>query len=372
MPMPLRLCHIIPTLDRSGAEKQLALLACRQHAQGMPVEVVALTRGGPYERRLREVGVPTTVLGKRFKLDPLTLRNLHRHLKAGRPDIVQTWLFAANSYGRLAASWAGVPTLVATERCVDQWKGPVERFVDRRLLARTDAVVANSRAVAGFYRRAGVPEDKLHVIPNAAVLPAPVRDAAEVPGRAERLATLGLEDRFTLLFVGRLWPQKRLRDLIWAVSILELAGYHANLLVVGDGPLGERLRQFAHGLHLDGRVTFLGHRGDVPELLTLADAVAIPSEYEGMPNVALEAMAHARPVVASRIAGMDEVVVHDGTGLLVEPKSPVALSQAVIRLLTEDGLAVRLGRAGRARVKQRFTEDAMVAAYDGLYRRLRP
>ena len=148
----LKVLQLIPTLDRSGAEKQMVLLAKGLPRDRFRVEVAALTRLGPLEAELNAAGVPVTLIGKRFRLDPLALARLTRFLKAGSFDVVQTWIFAANTYGRIASRLAGVPVVVVAEMAVDQWKGSVERFVDRRLSTWCDRLVGNSNAVVDFYR----------------------------------------------------------------------------------------------------------------------------------------------------------------------------------------------------------------------------
>src|SRR2546428_7156023 len=157
----LRILFIIPTLDRSGSEKQLTLLATRLPRDEFTVEVCALTRGGPYAEQLAETGVHVTVLGKRLKLDPIAGWKLHRLMRRGRFDIVHTWLFAANWHGRAMAHLHRVPIVVASERCADHWKGPTELALDRWLAPRTDVILCNSQAVARFYQSVGIDSGKL-------------------------------------------------------------------------------------------------------------------------------------------------------------------------------------------------------------------
>ena len=138
-------------------------------AKGLPrdrfrVEVATLTRLGPLQAELEAAGIPVTSIGKRFKVDPFALSRLVRFLKAGRFDVVQTWIFAANTYGRVAARMAGVPVVVTTEMAVDLWKGKVEHVVDRRLARWCDRLVGNSHAVVDYYRKLGVPDDRLAMI----------------------------------------------------------------------------------------------------------------------------------------------------------------------------------------------------------------
>ena len=161
----LKVLQLIPTLDRSGAEKQMVLLAKGLPRDRFRVEVATLTRLGPLEAELSAAGIPVTVDRQAVsKLDPIALARLARFLKAGSFDVVQTWIFAANTYGRVASRLAGVPVVVVAEMAVDLWKGRVERFVDRRLATWCDRLVGNSHAVVDFYRRLGVPDDRLAMI----------------------------------------------------------------------------------------------------------------------------------------------------------------------------------------------------------------
>lgn len=364
----LRVLQLIPTLDRSGAEKQMVLLA-----QGLPrdrfaVEVAALTRLGPLEADLRASGIPVTLIGKHAKVDPLALGRLIRFLRRGRFDVIQTWIHAADSYGRVAARRAGVPVVVSAMMAVDLWKGRAELAVDRVLARWTDRIVGNSQAVADFYRGVGIPTEKLAVIPSGI--------AAEEPPAIDPVAIrreLGLPESGPLaIFVGRLAEQKGVADLIDALDILQHVRPDLRTLIVGDGPLRDRLEARARAFRLldEQRVSFLGHRDDVPRLLAVADLLVLPSYYEGMPNVVLEAMRFGKPVVATAAPGTTEVVDPDRTGLLVPLRKPPALAQAIRRVVADPAFARTLGEAGRARVDAEFGVDRMVARFAKLYEEL--
>jgi glycosyltransferase involved in cell wall biosynthesis len=362
----LKVLQLIPTLDRSGAEKQMVLLAKGLSRERFQVEVAALTRLGPLEGELSAAGIRVTALGKHFKLDPVALAQLARFLKAGAFDVVQTWLFAANTYGRVASRLAKVPVVVVAEMAVDLWKGRVERFFDGRLASWCDRVVGNSHAVVDFYRELGVPSDRLAMIYSGiADIEPPVAD-----GRAIR-AAFGLgADTPLLLFAGRLAEQKRVRDLITSLDLLQHIQPDVRTLIAGDGPLRDELEEAAHAHQLDGRVQFLGHRDDVPRLLAAADLVVLPSAYEGLPNLVLEAMQFRKPVVATAAPGTTEVVIDGETGLLVPVGDTVRLARAVRDVVRNPELARRLGEAGRARVETHFRADAMVAQFAELYENL--
>lgn len=228
----IRLLLLIPTLDRSGAEKQLTLLARGLPRDEVSVHVVALTRGGPYADELRAAGVEVTVLGKRMKFDPRALRDLKRLVREERPDVIHSWLFAANAYARFVAGGADGPPVIVSERCVDSWKSGWQLWLDRRLIPRTRMLVANSESVAEFYRGVGYPADRVSVIPNGIAQP-----AAPSCTRDELLRELSLPDDARLVaYVGRLARQKRLDTLMWAAQLLRQANDRSYLLIAGDGP----------------------------------------------------------------------------------------------------------------------------------------
>jgi glycosyltransferase involved in cell wall biosynthesis len=358
-----RILHIIPTLDPQGAEKQLTLLATGLPRDRFEVHVCALSRGGPYEAMLRHADIPVAVIGKRWKLDPGAYLRLKQYIADLRPDLVHTWLFAANSYGRAAALAAGVKHIVAAERCVDRWKMWHEFFIDRYLARRSERVVANSAAVRDFYIRHGMPAEKFTVIPNA-VAPA----AASSASRVELLTELGLPAEARLVgAIGRLWPQKRVKELIWAADQLRCVDDHAHLLIIGDGPLRAQLERYARLCEATERVHFLGTRSDVPRLLPHLDVLWLASGYEGQSNAIMEAMAAGVPVVATDIPGNRDLVVPGETGYLVSPDSRSAFAKSTLPILEDAALAHRLGAAGKARMLAEFSVAKMVERYVDLY-----
>jgi glycosyltransferase involved in cell wall biosynthesis len=365
---PLRVLQIIPTLDRGGAEKQLTLLATHLPKEEFDVHVCALTRSGPYEQVLAEAGIPVHRIGKRLKWDPSSLVRLTRLVRSLKPDIVQTWIFAANCYGRVAARWAGVPTILASERCVDEWKSSYHFAIDRWLARWTKKIVVNADAIGRFYASHGLPDEKIVTIKNA---------IEAYPSDAENPSTgrmrLGLPAGSPVIgFIGRLWPQKRVQDLIWAADILRLSGWKAHYLIVGDGPRRASLERFARDLDIVDQVHFLGERADITEILQGIDLLVLPSAYEGLPNVVLEAMVAGKPVVACRVPGVDEVVLDGQTGLLVPAKTPLELARAIRELLEDPRRRSTMGEQGRRRAREVFSIDQMIGAYRDLYRSLVP
>jgi len=354
---------LIPTLVQSGAEKQLVLLATGLPRDEFDVHVTCLTSGGPYEETLREAGIPVTILGKRFQFDPLAFFRLRRHLRERNPDILHTWLFAANSYGRMAVSRGTNTRVIVSERCVDTWKSWQLR-VDRWLVDRTDSLVGNSQAVVDFYKPLGYPESKLRVIPNGVETP-PLPSQS----RAAFIADLGLpQDAKIAMVVGRLAAQKRVTDLLWSMQLLRQADPRAYLVIVGDGPLRASLEQYAREVEVISHVRFLGHRPDASSLLYHADIVWLGSEFEGMSNSLMEAMACARPIVATAIPPNQELIQHGVQGELVNLGDSAGFAQYSLKLLKDNALATQLGAAARQRVETELSVARMIERHVNLYR----
>lgn len=362
----LKVLQLIPTLDRSGAEKQMVLLAKGLPKHRFAVEVAALTRLGPLEVELREAQIPVALIGKRHKVDPFALRSLTRLLKEKQYDIVQTWIFAANTYGRIAAKLAKTPITIATEMAVDQWKKPAEFAIDRRLAKWSDKVVGNSKAVVEFYRSQGIPENKLECIFSGIG----TAEAPLVEREAFRREFEWPNESVIAIFVGRLAEQKAVDDLLRALDLLRHVRPSLRTLIVGDGPNRELLQAMSKSFELDEYVRFLGHRDDVPRLIAGSDMLVLPSLYEGLPNVVLEAMRFGKPIVATSAPGTTEAVEHEKTGLLSPVRDFKELARSIRRLVDDPELARNLGRGGFERVDQAFRIDDMIERFAALYETL--
>lgn len=366
--MRRRLLLIIPTLDRGGAEKQLTLLATGlAQSDEFDVHVACLTRGGPWYERLAKAGVPVTMIGKRWKFDLAAYWRLRRFIADLKPDIVHTWLFAANCYGRQAAISAGVRHIVAGERCVDRWKVWHELAIDRRLARHTERIVTNSSGVKEFYVAHGLPAEKFVIIPNGIE---PFTPPENNP-REAFCQELGVPADARLIgVIGRLWPQKRVKDAIWAAELLRVVRDDVRVLIIGDGPQRWRLERYAQQVGVGAMVHFLGERLDLPRIWPHLYATWLASGYEGQSNAIMEAMAAGLPVVATDIPGNRDLVVPGETGFLVPVGDRGALARKMQTLLNDPELAQRLGAAGRARMLGEFTVEQMVARHADLYRSL--
>jgi glycogen(starch) synthase len=175
-----------------------------------------------------------------------------------------------------------------------------------------------------------------------------------------------------LLCIGRLQGQKGFDLALSALAEIVDRFPHVHLTIAGDGPERSALERRAAELNLAGVIDFVGwvSPDKVPELINTATIVIIPSRWEGLPLVALEAASMARPIVATRISGLSEIVLHKQTGLLVDPEDTAGLAEAIAFLLAHPEHAAQMGRAGRSRVQELFSWEHCVEAYNHLYRKL--
>jgi glycosyltransferase involved in cell wall biosynthesis len=173
--------------------------------------------------------------------------------------------------------------------------------------------------------------------------------------------------RRRLVMVANLRPGKGHATLIDAAALVLQRLPDARFDIIGDGTERERLVRYAADRGLASAFVFHGHCDDVPAKLAEADVFVLPSESEAFPNAVLEAMAAGLPVVASAVGGILEVVQHDRTGLLVPPRDPVALADALHRVLSDDVLAARVASAGRAVVDTRYSFERMIASFEAIY-----
>lgn len=299
-----------------------------------------------------------------------TLRKLMRHLA---PSLVHTHSSKAGALGRTAGRLAGVPRLVHTphtlaflfEEMFSAAKRELYFRIERRLARATDRMIAVSESEARTFRTSGVVDpERVRVVPNG-VDPAPFEGAEPHP-----LESLGLEPgRVTLGVVGLLNAAKG-HDLALA-ALAEAGNERAQLFFAGHGPLEAELRAQAEALGVASRVAFLGFREDVPRLFATADALLLPSRWEGMPYVVLEAMAAGLPVLATPVDGALDLVVEGETGWLAEAISAQAVAAGLRRVLQLDGGArAALGAAGRARLLERYTEERMIDGLEAVYAEL--
>ncbi len=362
--MKLRVCFVIPTLERGGAEKQLSLLAAGLDREEFEPIVITLTRSGPHEQELVAAGVRVEHIGKKAKFDPFAWLRLRKRLLELKPDIVHTWLFAANAYGRSAALSAKVPVILGSERCVDPWKRSYEFWIDRWLAKRTAGITVNSRGTSDFYAAHGIASEQIQLIPNA-IEPA----AMQTLSREQACANFGIDPRLHIvLSIGRLWRQKGYKDLIWSAELLRVQRSDVCYVIIGDGPERDRLEAFRDNVKVAGHVHLVGHRDDAAQLLPHCDVFWNGSLYEGQSNGILEAMQAGVPVIASKIPGNVDLIEHDQTGLLFSLGNVDELARWTNELLHDPERRNRMARNAKERIEREHRLETMIGRHQVYFR----
>jgi glycosyltransferase involved in cell wall biosynthesis len=367
----IKICHIFKITGVAGSENHLLSLASHLDRRRYRLIFCLLVEREPdlsaYVAALASVGVEVAQFPIRADVDPHLLWRLARFLRACRPDVVHTHLIHGDLYGTLAARLAGVPAMVSTKHNDNAFRrrGFYARL-DRALARWQDRIITISHHLKRFCIEVeGLPPEK--IVPIHYGLDADAFLRPRQSGKDVR-QEFGIPSDAPLVgVVGRLTEQKGHRYLFQAFARVLEALPSAHLLVVGDGELRPALERQVAAAGLGQRVTFAGWRRDVARVMAALDVLAMPSLWEGFGLVLLEAMAASRPIVASRVSAIPEIVTHGETGLLVPPKDVAALARALLNFLRDPARAKEMGRRGRERLAQQFTVDRMVEQIQAVY-----
>jgi glycosyltransferase involved in cell wall biosynthesis len=360
----LSVMQVIPALGTGGLERVAAELTLGL-APRVRKLVVCGAGGTGVEPRLREARIDIRRIPRprsRVRDVVRAARKLARILEEEHVDVVHAHNPAAGAAVALARTIAGcrdVPLVTSYHGVSDERIARASRV----LRWTSDLVIAVGPTAMTELRAAGLPPGRSVIVFNA-VGAATTRDAGEV--RAEFAAT----DSEFVVSVGRYVAQKNHRLLVEALALLAPRRPRLRAALVGFGELREDLeRQIAaHGL--GEKLVLTGRRTDPVDIAAAADVFVLPSVWEGLPVSLLEAMAHGRPVVATTVRGIWDIVRDEETGLLVPPDDPAALAAAVERLLEDRALAEKLGASGREYVTRRFSRDTMVDRHAAVYESL--
>jgi glycosyltransferase involved in cell wall biosynthesis len=359
--------YVIWSLQAGGAERVVADLARKLDRRRFRPLVCCLNFKGQLAAPLEAEGIPVFALDKRPRLDLRVLVRLVRLMRREKVDVVHTHLWTSSFWGRLAAVLARVPVRVVTEHNLDTWRRAPHWIADRCLARATHHFIFVSAAVADFYRsRLSLSPSRCRIVLNAVERP----PLDLLPDAGSARTRLGLEEAGPVVgAVGRLEERKGHAFLLEALRLVRDAEPNVRGLIVGEGRERERLVARRDRLGLGEGVRLVGYWPDLAEALAAIDVFVLPSLMEGHPLAVLEAMAAARPIVATDVGGTAEAVEHDVNGLLVPPGDPNALAAAILSLLRDPERAARLGRAARRTLEERFSLEASVQANEEVYLR---
>lgn len=377
-----RILLVTGSLVRGGTEQQLVGVASALLRRGWRVMVFSLA-SGPLARELETNGVPLILargqLGSRRGFSPQRLMRLAfaaGHLfgimLSRRPEIVHFFLPETYLLGAPLAILARRPLRVMSRRSLNLYQRGYPDFVarlERRLHSTMTAILGNSRSVVRELRESeGVDPRRLGLIYNGV-------DMTRFGNRHRRAVreVLGLPpDVLLLVTVANLIPYKGHHDLLRAVGAAkaQLPNGWRLLLVGRDDGIQCDLQGETEALGISDHVIFLGERSDVPDILEAGDIGILCSHQEGFSNAVLEGMAAGLAMVVTDVGGNPEAVIDGESGLVVPPRNPARLADAILRVAGDEALRARLGAAGRARVMAEFSLARCVERYDALYHAL--
>ena len=356
------------SLGMGGADRQILYLTRALLSHGYDVRLVSMTPLAEMGLQAATDGLPVSSLDmQRGKADWASFQRFIHLLQDWKPHLLTSFMYHANLLGRLAGKKAGVPLIVTSIRS-ERNGGSGRDWLMRITNWMDHCCTTNSQEVAdSLLHRRLVARGKLRVIPNGVDITAFLTPPEVGSGVRKEL---GVSDgEFLWVAIGRLLPQKDYPNLLQAFQLM--APTSARLAIVGRGPLQDLLEQQVTQLGLDGKVTFMGVRRDVPALLAAADGFVLSSAWEGMPNVVMEAMAAGTPVVATRVGGVPELVDPGRSGFLAPPEDPVALAGSMRQLmLLPDWQRKAMGLHGRQHVTTRYGMGAMAERWIHLYEEL--
>ena len=360
------LVMVITELDEGGAEKAFVRIACGLKIRGWAVQVISLRDAGRLAGPLQDSGIAVTALECRGVAALLALPRLTLALRRMRPDLVFSFLHEANLISRLAGWLAGIRCRVSGIRVVDR---RILVTLPERLTQRlaTHSVACSESVAREHARLCSIPGSKISVIRNGV-------DVAALQ-RVQPLARpeLGLApDDFVVLMAGRLTSQKSPHLLLQALELLQQQSLprRIRLLIAGEGPERERLTRLAATLPDPAAVRFLGWRPDLAGLMKTANLFVLPSAWEGLPNVLLEAQVSGLPVAASAVDGCRDAIDPGVTGQLFPPDKPAEIARLIALQVRDPSPAAAMARTAVLKQETSGSWEACVEQCDQLLSRL--
>jgi len=360
---PKKVLFLINSLGTGGTERNVAMF-CRHidRARYLP-EVWILNDSGTSEQAVRDSGIVVRNLNRRWSRSPLFAIRTARQIARAQFDIVHAFLPTIASYAVLGRYLFGFKMPFYLSIPTTQFPSPMlEKVISRYFTGSVDRVLVNSPSVGKYAEQLGFDAQHQYLVPNGHALAPYQQNYDRAAIRAEFRVTA--REKF-LLCVGRMIPTKRMVDLVAALQMVRLRYPQWRLVIVGDGPLLEQLQAQIAEAGLSDQIFLAGRCSNIVPLLCSADLFVFPSEVEGLPNAVIEAGLAGLPIVACDAPGVNDVIQHEETGLLVEPRNPPALAAAIIDLLEHPDKAQRLATLAR---QQMIAHYSTQASLECLYR----
>lgn len=347
-----------------GGQRQSFFLAKRLKNLGCPFRFYVQPKS-PLFIKAKAAGLPVFPIRVRNELDLAAITRLALAMKRKKCQLVHFHDAHAAAVGAAAASLAKVPLRIISRR--------VDFPLNKNYLSRLkytkdiDLIIAISQGVKKVLMQSGIDSRKIKVIPSG-IDYTPFEEAVDSDYLRQELSFAA--DDFLVGIVAHLADHKGHKYLIEATKILKGKAPKIKVIIVGEGPLRLELGKQVKATEVEDMVFFMGFREDIPQILGSLDLFVLSSKTEGMGSSIMDAMASRLPVVATKVGGIPEVVVNEKTGLLVPPKNPAALADAILRLYNDRSLAKSLGEKGFEVVHAKFSADGMAGKIVREYKRL--
>ncbi|MCM8772865.1 MAG: glycosyltransferase [Candidatus Omnitrophica bacterium] len=359
----IKICFVIGTLQIGGAEKQLYLLIKNLDKKIFETVLISL-RSGRMKEDFKKI-TKLYILEKKYKFDLFILFRLIKILKREKPNILHTFMFTSNFWGRIAGIICKIPVIIASERSLDLWKKWYHLFIDKILLKFTKKIVCNSEEVKNIYlKRLNASIEKVDVIYNGIEIEKYEKDEIEFDDLKKEF---GIENEKIVLTGGRLSFEKNLETFLYVSKRVKEEFEEVKFLIVGEGPERGKLERLIQNLGLEKDIIFTGFRQDLPKLIKISDIIVLISLWEGMPNLILEGMACKKPVICSEYGGGKEIIDDGINGFLVKPKDIEDISKKILFLLQNPEICKSMGEKNYLLVKKNFSVEKMIENYQNFY-----
>jgi glycosyltransferase involved in cell wall biosynthesis len=358
--------HLVESLAIiGGLETVLSTIVLNLDKKKYNTSVWCLKEGGFLADKLLKRGVEVKVLNLPSSKNPAGIYKLYRLLKRHKFDLIHTHAYSAGTIGRISAFLAGVPVIISHNHSVYGYYNKYYHFVEWLLSYITDRIICVSEEVKRFTNNTqGINLKKLLIIYNGIENICAVTESRSSSLKKE----FGIPINHSVVgTISHMEEHKGIKYLIKSASLLLQTRNDIRFLIIGEGSLKGVLKKLCVNLKIEKKVIFAGERIDILELLSIIDIFVLPSLREGLGLAILEAMGCGKPVIATNVGGIPEVIKNRENGILVSPKNPEALYRAMNELLDDGEKREKMGRIGKRVCDERFRANTMVEKIEDLY-----
>ncbi|MCK4672937.1 glycosyltransferase [bacterium] len=349
-----------------------ALETCSKFNRQKFETIIVYSKGGRLLKEFKDIGVKVEQFDTKSKLNLYEVLYLYHLIKVNKINIVQTHGLRVDFFGFLAARLAGVPHIITRHVALSHHlrsnlQKKLYMLFDNIALKSAAKIITVSKIVENdLVAKQGINRNKIVTIYNGVDLGrfSKVTPQTKIKMREE----FGIDSRKQVVgMIAQLTNWKGIPYFLRAIPLILKRCPNVVFLIIGDGGERRNLETMVETLGISPYVIFAGFRRDIPEIISIMDISVLSSLREGLPNVLLESMAMRKPIVATDVGGVSELVLNNKTGFLIPPRDSTTLSDAIIKLLEDKEKANKLSRAGRKHVEQNFSLNQMIKSYENLY-----